>query len=44
MSGYAHPEVLVSTRWVADHLDDPAVRFVEIETTTVNDGRKLTTL
>jgi thiosulfate/3-mercaptopyruvate sulfurtransferase len=34
MSGYAHPEVLVSTRWVADHLDDPAVRFVEIETTT----------
>ena len=21
--GYAHPEVLVSTQWVEDHLDDP---------------------
>ncbi len=27
--GYAHPEVLVSTEWVADHLDDPTVRLVE---------------
>lgn len=27
--GYAHPEVLVSTDWVADHLDDPHVRLVE---------------
>ena len=27
--GYAHPEVLVSTQWVADHLDDPKVRLVE---------------
>ena len=27
--GYAHPEVLVSTEWVADHLDDPKVRLVE---------------
>ena len=27
--GYAHPEVLVSTDWVAEHLDDPAVRIVE---------------
>ncbi|MBA2276539.1 MAG: sulfurtransferase [Chloroflexia bacterium] len=27
--GYAHPEVLVSTDWVADHLDDPTVRIVE---------------
>ncbi len=27
--GYAHPEVLVSTEWVAAHLDDPAVRLVE---------------
>ena len=27
--GYAHPEVLVSTEWVADHLADPAVRLVE---------------
>ena len=27
--GYAHPEVLVSTEWVAAHLDDPGVRIVE---------------
>jgi len=27
--GYVHPEVLVSTDWVADHLDDPGVRIVE---------------
>jgi thiosulfate/3-mercaptopyruvate sulfurtransferase len=27
--GYAHPEVLVSTAWVNDHLDDPRVRVVE---------------
>ena len=29
MSEYAHPEVLVSTQWVADHLDDSLVRVVE---------------
>lgn len=27
--GYAHPEVLVSTSWVADHLTDPSVRLIE---------------
>jgi len=27
--GYAHPEVLVSTEWVAAHLEDPAVRLLE---------------
>ena len=27
--GYAHPEVLVSTQWVAEHLTDPKVRLVE---------------
>ena len=27
--GYAHPDVLVSTEWVADHLQDPTVRVVE---------------
>ena len=27
--GYARPEALVSTDWVAEHLDDPAVRLVE---------------
>ncbi|HVS02776.1 MAG TPA: sulfurtransferase [Thermoanaerobaculia bacterium] len=27
--GYADPEILVSTEWVAQHLDDPGVRVVE---------------
>jgi thiosulfate/3-mercaptopyruvate sulfurtransferase len=27
--GYAHPEALVSTEWVADRLDDDSVRLVE---------------
>ncbi len=30
-SGYAHPEVLVETEWVAQHLDDPNVRIVEAD-------------
>jgi thiosulfate/3-mercaptopyruvate sulfurtransferase len=29
MSEYAHPEALVDTNWVADHLNDPKVRIVE---------------
>jgi thiosulfate/3-mercaptopyruvate sulfurtransferase len=29
MAEYAHPEVLVNTSWVADHLNDPKVRLVE---------------
>ena len=29
MSDYAHPEVLVSTQWVEDHIDDPSIRIVE---------------
>jgi thiosulfate/3-mercaptopyruvate sulfurtransferase len=29
MTGYIHPEVLVSTHWVAEHLNDPDVRIVE---------------
>ncbi|MGC4191967.1 MAG: sulfurtransferase [Thermomicrobiales bacterium] len=28
-AGYANPNVLVTTQWVADHLDDPKVRIVE---------------
>jgi len=27
--GYAHPEFLVSTEWVAEHLSDPGVRLIE---------------
>ncbi|MEW5958030.1 MAG: sulfurtransferase [Chloroflexota bacterium] len=29
MSEYARPEALVSTQWVADHLNDPTIRIVE---------------
>ncbi len=29
MKGYAFPDVLVSTQWVADHLGDPSIRIVE---------------
>ncbi len=28
---YANPEVLVSTAWVAEHLDDPGVRILEVD-------------
>lgn len=28
-SGYAHPEVLVTTEWVSEHLDSPNVRVLE---------------
>jgi thiosulfate/3-mercaptopyruvate sulfurtransferase len=28
---YAHPEVLVSTQWVSEHLGDPQVRIVEVD-------------
>jgi thiosulfate/3-mercaptopyruvate sulfurtransferase len=27
--GYAHPEALVSTEWLAEHLDDPSLRIIE---------------
>jgi len=29
MSKYAHPEVLVETDWLAEHLNDPKVRIIE---------------
>jgi thiosulfate/3-mercaptopyruvate sulfurtransferase len=31
---YAHPEVLVDTSWVAEHLNDPRVRVVEVDVDT----------
>jgi len=31
---YAHPEVLVETQWVADHLDDLNLRLVEVDVDT----------
>ena len=34
MADYTHPEVLVSTDWVAQHLQDPKVRLVEVDVDT----------
>jgi thiosulfate/3-mercaptopyruvate sulfurtransferase len=34
MSEYRHPEVLVSTEWAAAHLNEPNVRFVEVDVDT----------
>lgn len=31
MSQYAHPEALVDTQWLADHLSDSNVRIVEVD-------------
>jgi thiosulfate/3-mercaptopyruvate sulfurtransferase len=34
MANYAHPETLVSTDWVAQHLTDPKVKIVEVDVDT----------
>jgi thiosulfate/3-mercaptopyruvate sulfurtransferase len=34
VSKYANPEALVETDWLADHLDDPSVRVVEVDEDT----------
>ncbi len=34
MAEYAHPEILVSTDWVAAHTNDPKVRIVEVDVDT----------
>jgi len=34
MSDYKHPEVLVTSEWAAAHLNDPKVRFVEVDVDT----------
>lgn len=34
MAEYKHPEVLVSTQWAAEHLNDPKIRFVEVDVDT----------
>ena len=40
MAEYAHPEVLVSTPWVAEHRNDANVRLVEVDvdTTSYDEG------
>ena len=34
MSDYAHPEVLVTTEWVAAHAKDQGIRLVEVDVDT----------
>ena len=34
MSDYAHPEVLVTTEWVAAHAKEPGIRLVEVDVDT----------
>jgi len=34
MAEYKNPEVLVSTEWAAQHLDDPKIRLVEVDVDT----------
>lgn len=34
MSEYKHPEVLVTTQWAADHLNDAKIRVVEVDVDT----------
>jgi thiosulfate/3-mercaptopyruvate sulfurtransferase len=34
MADYAHPEILVSTDWVAAHTNDPKIRIVEVDVDT----------
>ena len=39
MSGYAHPEALVETQWVAEHLNDDGVRIIEVDVDTYSYGQ-----
>jgi len=34
VAGYTHPEVIVSTEWVTNHLADADVRVVEVDVDT----------
>src|SRR3954468_11319709 len=38
MADYANPNALVSTQWVADHLNDPNVRLIEVDVDTAAYG------
>jgi thiosulfate/3-mercaptopyruvate sulfurtransferase len=33
-TAYAHPDVLVETQWVAEHLQDPVIRLLEVDVDT----------
>jgi len=36
VSGYAKEDVLVSPEWAKEHLDDPSIRFVEVDVDTAS--------
>jgi thiosulfate/3-mercaptopyruvate sulfurtransferase len=36
MSNYAQPETLVTTGWVAEHLNDPKVKLIEVDVDTTS--------
>ncbi len=36
--GYARPELLVDTAWLAQHLNDPGIRIVDIRARGYGDG------
>jgi thiosulfate/3-mercaptopyruvate sulfurtransferase len=36
MADYKHPEVLVTTEWAANHLNDPKIRLVEVDVDTTS--------
>ena len=38
-SSYANPQVLVSTEWVADHLNEPSIRLLEVDVDTTAYGQ-----
>ena len=35
-TGYARPEALTTTAWVAEHLDDPSVKLIEVDVDTTS--------
>ena len=44
-SGYAHPELLVETDWVAQHLNDSTVRLIEADESALHsNGRFFDTI
>lgn len=34
MAEYANPDALVETDWLAEHLDDPGIRIVDVDKDT----------
>lgn len=39
MAEYANPDALVETDWLAQHLDDPAIRVIEVDEDTTAYGK-----